>query len=413
MSRVVYLVVGVLMLVTACLSQEPQTFDFPLGLGPDCNPVNPELDNAVPANEPYRFMWEKFVDLNRKSDIQWQVKLANGQTATTNNAIWETFAEDGFNFPANPDPSNPPKWEDRLEYLKRQDRATPQRALHVGNSTNAGEPQPIELVYRNRAAFEYIIDNGLWYTQGIAAFYKSGKKVVFPINAVEVKGNYIPISESDKPNYHWNYINGILYGLVASHVITKDLPNWTWATFEQWRNAGRCDFIGCRDCFGQTPVFTKSHTDKVGQTYPAEKQTEQLLYLYKKAGYTGAYFEAYKQYRMKGVMIDFTDSTGYPNFLGNSVTEDGFVQTASCMGCHARAAVTPEGKSAFPIFGERQGWPLSQTTPAQFGIQFFTVFGGPDPNWFNSFNGNGSERFFLQTDFVWAIPFKANPAKNP
>jgi hypothetical protein len=41
------------------------------------------------------------------------------------------------------------------------------------------------------------------------------------------------------------------------------------------------------------------------------------------------------------------------------------------------------------------------------------VFGYPDPNWYNSFNSHRSERLFLQTDFVWAIPFKARPAKNP
>src|SRR5688572_27980604 len=153
------------LVATASLAQEQQSFNFPLGLGPDCSPVDAKLDKAAPANEPYRFMWETFVDLNQKSALQWEVKLANGQTATTNNAVWETFAEDGFNFPAHPNPSKPPQWENRLEYLKRQDRATPQRALHVGASTDASGPQPSELVYRNQAAFKYIIENGLWYTQ--------------------------------------------------------------------------------------------------------------------------------------------------------------------------------------------------------------------------------------------------------
>lgn len=392
-------------------AQQAVEFDFPLGLGPDCDVVNASQDKAVPANQPYRFMWETFVDLNRRAKEQWTVGLADGTTATTNNAVWETYAEDGFNFPANPDPSNPPQWDNRLKYLKQQDRATPPRAFHALASHETNAPGPIELVYRNKAAFDYIIENGLWYTQGIAKFFKSGKKIVFPIDAIEVKANYVPITEKDKPQYHWNYINGILYGLVASHVITKDLPNWTWATFEHVANAGRCDFLGCRDCFGQTPAYTPSHTDQVGQTYPAEKQSDALLALYKKAGYSGAYFDAYRQYRLKGVMIDFTDATGVPNILGNSVTESGFVQTASCMGCHARAAVTAEGKSAFPIFGEDAGWPLTQTTPAQFGVSFFTVFGTPDPSWFNRFTGQGSQQLLLQTDFVWAIPFKAQPAK--
>ncbi|MDA8018446.1 MAG: hypothetical protein MPN21_13475 [Thermoanaerobaculia bacterium] len=413
MRRIPILIATFALLTSPTSAQEQEPYQFPLGLGPNCNHNVHGNDQAIPANQPYRFMWQKFVKLNRMARIQWEVVLANGQTASTNNAVWETFAEDGFTFPSDPDPANPPQWEDRIEYLKRQDRAQPVRALHVASAGDSSDPQPIELVYRNRAAFDYIIDNGLWYTQGIAAFFKSGQEVEFPTDAIEVKGNYIPITEDQKPQYHWNYINGELYGLVASHVITKDLPNWTWATFEQWSNAGRCDFLGCRDCFGQTPVFTPSHTDKVGQTYPAETQTARLLDLYRKAGYEGAYFEAYKQYRIKGVMIDFADSTGNPNFLGNSVTEDGFVQTASCMSCHARAAVTPDGKNAFPIFGEFQGWPLSQTTPSQFGITFITPFGYPDRNWYTTFNGNGSQRLFLQTDFVWAIPFKAQPAKNP
>ena len=51
--------------------------------------------------------------------------------------------------------------------------------------------------------------------------------------------------------YHVNKASdGKEYALVAMHVISKLVPNWTWATFEHRDNPGRCDVLGCRDAFG-------------------------------------------------------------------------------------------------------------------------------------------------------------------
>jgi hypothetical protein len=35
--------------------------------------------------------------------------------------------------------------------------------------------------------------------------------------------------------------------------MTKDLPNWFWATFEHVDNPDRCKILGCHDSFGLTP----------------------------------------------------------------------------------------------------------------------------------------------------------------
>ena len=108
---------------------------------------------------------------------------------------------------------------------------------------------------RNKASFDFIISNNLWYTQGLAAAFTLGNTINFPVNAIEVKARWIPIQQSQKSQFHWNYDStGTLYGLVALHVMTKALPNWLWATWEWSGNAGRCDYIGCNDSFGVTPA---------------------------------------------------------------------------------------------------------------------------------------------------------------
>jgi len=52
--------------------------------------------------------------------------------------------------------------------------------------------------------------------------------------AVEVKAVYRPLGGAlTKENCHWNYAaDGKAYGLVALHIMSKQIPNWTWATWE-------------------------------------------------------------------------------------------------------------------------------------------------------------------------------------
>jgi hypothetical protein len=279
-----------------------------------------------------------------------------------------------------------------------------------------------EEVHRNKVTFDYIIQNGLWYTEGIAAFFDRAAKaagndvefatkvVNLPRGAIEVKGNWIVIDEKDKPRFHWNYNEaGQLLGLVAMHITSKDLPNWFWCTFEHIDNPGRGDFIGIHDSFGAEPAHTPSHTDKAGQVYPPESLTEAVLKLFERYGYRGEWAEQFKNYRLKGAQVGYTDSAGRPLLLGNSVTEAGFVPTASCITCHARAAVDASGNSALPFFGQQAELPLLGGDPLQ---PFLAYNGRPDPSWYFLDTSNGSTLRNLQTDFVWAIPFKAHSRKT-
>jgi hypothetical protein len=267
------------------------------------------------------------------------------------------------------------------------------------------------------------------YRQGIASFFQrarqaagdnvalTGASVNFPRAAIEIKANWVVIDPKDKAKYHWNY-NYVpahettpakvqLLGLVALHIISKDLPNWFWCTYEHVNNAGRGDYIGIHDSFGADPAHVPSYSDKPGKVYPPGTLTADVLALFHSSGLDAdkAWSDQWRNYRLKGSQIDYTDATGRPLLLGNSVTESGFVPTASCITCHARAAVNAHGSSSFPGFGEARTLPLIENSQGPI-----TYNGLPDLSWYFSNNGNGTQLLNLQTDFVWAIPLRANPA---
>ncbi len=382
---------------------------------PECNKPGAAVADLA-MNCPDMFAWMLFVEINKRAAKQFPV---NGKV--TNDAVWEQWADDPLNFPTNPDPNNPPKWPADGSRGKVLQRTTHQpvtagsEAVFVTCAPTKEAPQ-CEEVHRNKPSFDYIIDHDLWYTQGIAAAFTKvvagDLEIDFPIASIEVKSNWVRIEESEKSSYHWNYdAGGQLNGLIAMHISSKALPNWFWATFEWLGNPGRCDYIGCSDSFGQKPHFEPSNTDTTGLPYKSVL-TEELLALFEQGGLTDEWGEEWQNYRLKGSMTDFTDPTGRPLLLGNSVTEDGFMTTASCITCHARAAVNSKGEDSFTVAGFKPTLPL-ENLEAQ-GIESYN--GVPDPNWYFKFTYNpgtgasAAKLLNLQMDFVWAIPFKAHPA---
>jgi len=270
---------------------------------------------------------------------------------------------------------------------------------------------------RNRAAFDFIVQNNFYKISGLkAAFVKT---LSFPIDAIEVKANWVAVDQipaftnnqvtvAQVPQlYHVNADkDGKKYALVSIHVISKQVPNWTWATFEHRFNPGRCDIVGCRDSFGaQTAVVPPLPTR--GRTYPDCTKSPALSGLLARTDIEPLYVN----YCLKGSQADFVDNTGLDIRLGNSVTEDGFVASSSCMTCHGRAAF------------DRTGQP---TSPAGFvNVNVRPPIGplGPLlPTWYYSFTGQppifegmpGLTRTGTSADFVWSIPFCAiDDTQNP
>lgn len=230
--------------------------------------------------------------------------------------------------------------------------------------------------------------------------------------------------------------------LVSFHISSKDLPNWFWATFEHAANQGRCDWIGCNDSFGYAvtslPVLDaaaaarlaaparnfipphempsidgfKQSAFVLGERYlDMDTISQELAAIFASHGIATAEGVnrsgrpttadvAWRSYRLKGSQTGFVTPTGRPVRLGNSVTEAGFVNTSSCMSCHARAGATEAGTPPLAIFTD---------TIDEIGMPQ-SVNGVPVEAWFNVNayrNATGTREapgiIAVQTDFVWGF----------
>jgi hypothetical protein len=398
------------------------------GRPPVITSVNGGWVTSVPdpdpdIDEPDKAAWQLFIAINQLVG-SGQIGGINATNNETNNALWETWADDPLTFPDSPNPANPPQWPPTtqvppkrlqvpaqfllrelqkqnvppseitsrmLEFQRPHPGMTLAQNLKTQASNSGLKPLHIPLVdlgggeevHRNKASFDFIISNGLWYKKGLAAAFAAKNVIAFPVDAINVKADWVPIQPQQKSQYHWNYdAAGNLYGLVALHIESKALPNWLWATFEWTGNAGRCDYIGCNDSFGVTPARVAPATP-VGGTYPAGTLTPALLSLMSAAHLA----PEFQNYRLKGTQTLFANTLGQPTLLGNSVTEAGVVPSSSCITCHGQASVDVNGNFN-PMLGFTNASDLVSSngplTPSMF------------------LNSSGQLQYF-PVDFLWGV----------
>jgi len=375
-----------------------------------------QSDPNPAMNNPDRQAWTLFLTVN-----------ADAKTAGNNNALFETWANDGDTFKPNP------VWPATPSPVARGERALglalqvahPERLIFAVPGTGGAT----EETRRNKPDFDFIVQNNLYKVSGLKAAFTASKPLSFPIDSIEVKANWVEVDRLKSFNgftgtpedaakiYHVNSAGGRQYALVSMHVISKLVPNWTWATFEHKDNPGRCDVIGCRDTFGAQPAVTPSQSPTEPSThhYADCAKTPALLALFAAARVDPAFLN----YCLKGSQTDFADATGLAVRLGNSVTEKFFVGQASCMTCHGRAAFDSTGKmTSFAGFD-----PISINLPLQANAGNAPV--GPiNPNWYWIPGGPPSypplvgegdiQPIALAADFVWSIPFCAiDDTANP
>lgn len=213
----------------------------------------------------------------------------------------------------------------------------------------------------NRATFDTIRDNDLYSIEGLADAFKRAAGACdrdylqFPPAAKIVKARWQPITEADKPRYHWRMHDGTIYGLIAFHVTTKDLPFWFW-----------CDFIHA-DLVPKEPPCSMHDTTTRGPGAAHGKDGERA----ETAG------SKWRYYRLKGSQTAFTDARGTPTVLGNQLLEAGNAAKSSCISCHAMAGIDKGGKAASP-------------PPFRPGLPQADVFGDKDI-------------LRLQTDFIYSF----------
>lgn len=229
-----------------------------------------------------------------------------------------------------------------------------------------------------------------------------------------------------------------LYYMAAITGSSKALPNWHWYAFEHVANLGRCDFTGCNDSFGFTTRVTikapnqpadakkpemitidsnfitphtvddqlkdKSDLFDLGKAYPSGAMAGELAALFTGTGIANGANPvnpdrpqitdpAWKSYRLKGTQTQYFNRDGYTTIVGASITEGGFVNSASCMSCHVQASVNAEGTNGVPGVGGTGRLNL-------FGIGT-VVDGGPSSSDFYD-SGTTNQRA-VQSDFVWGI----------
>jgi hypothetical protein len=375
-----------------------------------------QTDPNLAMNNPDLQAWTLFLTVN-----------ADAKTAGNNNALFETWARDGETFVPNPvwpTTPTPVAAGERALGLVLQ-RARPGGLLPFavpgGNAT--------EETRRNKPDFDFIVANNLYKVSGLKAAFAANKPLSFPVDSIEVKANWVEVSglkdfngftgtpEQAAKIYHVNSAGGKQYALVSMHVISKLVPNWTWATFEHKDNPGRCDVIGCKDSFGAQPAVTPPLSPAESkQHYGDCAKTPALTALLAKAHLDPAYVN----YCLKGSQSDFTDATGLAVRVGNSVTEGSFVAQASCMTCHGRAAFDNTGKAtSFAGFD-----PITISLPAVPKNTGNAQVGPINPNWYwvaggppsyPALAGEGDiQQIALAADFVWSIPFCAiDDTANP
>ena len=147
-----------------------------------------------------------------------------------------------------------------LAFQRAHPRFTPE--VLPGGAALVGEE-----TRRNKPDFDFIVQNNLFKVSGLRTAFDAGKPIAFPVNSIEVKANWVEVGRLKEFNgfsgtpieaaaaYHVNSTGGKQYALVSFHIISRLVPNWTWATFEHEDNPGRCDVIGCKDSFGAVDAY--------------------------------------------------------------------------------------------------------------------------------------------------------------
>ncbi|MDP9098299.1 MAG: hypothetical protein M3N48_04805 [Verrucomicrobiota bacterium] len=259
--------------------------------------------------------------------------------------------------------------------------------------TALGKDDEIRL---NKATYDHIRDNYLYSAEGLKAAYQkavaSGNRdlITFPPTSKEVKARWIKIKPTDKPRYHWRSIEVTdstgaktteVWGLSGFHILTKDLPNWFWTDFQHVDDEPQAIAEG-------RPSVDPTTREQFGQKAPS--------------GENGVRNETkgskWEYYRLRGTQVDFTDKFGKPTQLANTRIEPSGEGASSCITCHAKATtsavIRPNTRPPFVV----------QTLPVVF------VDGLPDPRQFLLPNGKPQ---FVQTDFLWSMPFRAHSETEP
>jgi hypothetical protein len=375
------------------------------------NPWDEPQEATEAISSPDLYAWKLFVALNWPADAAQRRADSTKPFGENSMTVWESWklssgrknevflaggADPGEWLPGSP--AGPRRVQD-FESMPlqqsprfRSGRARPQ---FDPNTSPFGRNEN----HLNRAAYEFIRAHELYNVDGqekalniaqdvFAKALSEGRavdareyKMNFPLAAKEVKAQWRTIPEADKPRYRWvEFVDSTgarkVFGLTALHITTKDLPNWLWATFEHVDNPSRDGAEAWMLPTRDTAAGRKGFPDGMG--------------------IEGTRWE---NYRLRGTQTEFVNSVGETTRLANSQIEQGFQTSASCITCHARAAIgrrigADETANRLPIFEHE----YPPTVVGSVGMLEESLFvrrtaENPVPGTLD----------YLQLDFVWSL----------
>jgi len=249
-------------------------------------------------------------------------------------------------------------------------------------------------VRMNKSTFDTIRSKRLYSVEGLIASFLDAKQnnnplsIQFDLESKEVKAKWVRLAnEEDKQRYHWRTIEFVndsgqtvreTWGLSGLHIITKDLPQWFWTDFEH---------------VDQEPQAIKEGRPSIDPTTRGPNAP---------AGKDGVRNETvgskWRYYRLRGVQLTFTDQFGKPLELANTLIEPINSGPSSCLTCHAKATIS-----------DRINHSIADQPFLINSLQPEFLLGLPDPDVFQ-ING---QMEYLQTDFLWSMPFRARGEKKP
>jgi hypothetical protein len=369
--------------------------------------VEPQ-DSYQAQHSPDEYAWRLFVALNWPADNSTRQADPSKVFGEAGPVVWEVwknanevFLQDGI---------DPGSWssnnnQDDAAPMERFNAFTPLQqinARHIVNGVmvpmtdSANDPQQLREMHMNQVTFEYIRANELYSLDGQLTRYGQKNPIAFPLGAKEIKAEWQPIDSKSRSKYHTLELrtaNGgtRLYGLTALHVLSKDLPNWFWATFEHVDNPSRT----------AAEPWLRNSVDRFacGNQRPNCNRVPRGL---------GLEHTAWQYYRLRGTQNDFVDSRGKPTLLANSQLESGTKQRASCITCHARASIGVfQGKIT-----RLDPFDVTDSSPATTGVKR-TYIGKPKEQWFYKVTELGvKQQVLMPLDFVWSLS-KAQPKLKP
>lgn len=358
-----------------------------------------------------------YLAVNDPDEFAWRLFAAVNQPARPDSeeAVWETWAEqstvyaDPCTVPTWPgiDPGFPAKRSSLVEILQSK---LANRGVSADDFNAITGDENLQQVKLNRPFFNYVVEHGLWYQEGVIR-RASTTGIDFPPEALVYKADWAEISEEEKPRYHWRLVSRkeydealdpgpgssgstagsedgesptVLLGLVAFHLVSKVIDTWVWTTWNHAETLGRCDYIGCRDTFGSDPARIPPHRE-MGLPYDPGRLTPAAEALLEEAGL----HQGWRHYRLMGTQNSFTDLTGRPTLLGNAVLEPGFGNSASCTTCHAMATLSATAESLDFLKSQQP---------------FEGFVGTPDPDWYYPASPSApATPLVYQTDFLWQL----------